>query len=1378
LHSRIAGFLVVCASLAGAAEPTYAANLTVEPGVVVKFGTGAGLEIRDLTTMRPDVVLTSLGDDSVGGQTQSTPGTPAAGDWLGVSVSPAVPVDQLQLSSTTIRYAGAGGNAGLSLEFRNYPLNGLLLANNLIGVLVRGGGSPLFNNASFLANAIGVVSENSSPQFGSSEFIGNVDYAIRNDTPATPVTAMGNWWGAANGPTDPVGNPTGSGDRVSTGVNYGSFAAQPALLDCRIVPVDGRYSVFVRQIQLALNCRNATQYRIAESASFAGASLAPMNSPVSFTLSPAAGNKTLYAEFRGTGGTVIVVSTAQPVVYTPSTPSVAFTAPAANAVVAGVVNLAVNVSEPAGLPIDRVEFYAGTAALGSDPSAPFTIDWDSDPFPNAPIRLRAVAFNSEGRSAEAYRDVYIQRPDLDPPVISNVRIGGVLMTDGMTITAPGSITATINDASVIRSTLTRVDGTSMGAGSLNGQQYSIPLNFVTIADGAHTIRLEATDHVNNVGSFERAVNVQIPVPPAPVISSPATAVSVQQPTLVVAGQTQAGSKVQLYRDNVAVGGLLTVTAAGNYSGSLPLVEGVNAVSADARNVRGVGPRSSSVNVTFVVPAPQVLITVPAEFAVVDGDTTISAAISNALPIASVRFLVNGQELATSTTPPWQTPWATAALAEGNYNVRVEATNTGGTVGSAERTVTIRHAPPPPPPFVAPYLASSVVATPAVSFGERDIVISGRVLDRDGIAVGNSSLAVLLRVAGFERRVTVVANATGDFQYNFVPQASDSGRFSVAVVHPDETVVPELTAFTINRLSTTQNTLAVNAARNFVQPFSVVVHAGPGDGSNGVRIVALAEDQPSGSLPAGISLITPDPVNLAANTSQTLQLGLTGDATAAETGSLILALLANDSTNVRRASIRVDFHLFPAEPALVPVPASLRTGVRQGQSVTEVLRIENRGLVAATNVRLALLNSAGTAPAPAWAYLATVAGLGTLAVGAQEGVQISASPTAEVSDGIYNLRLRVTADNATGGDVPVAIQVTQAGDGSVRFTAADIFTNTVDAQGNLIVGLANANIRLQSETNSTLTAQGITNASGQVVVGPIPAGRYTWRATGPSHTEATGRVLIRPATTIDERVFLDFDVVRVEWSVEETTIVDQYNITLTATFQTLVPAPVVLLEPLSINLPDMQLGEVITGEVTVTNYGLVRADNVVFTPPIGDAFYHIEFLGTLPNELAARQRVSLPYRITKLPGSLVAAAGDKAGFLHRLYDELAGSSLVTTSSCSVYSNRAKLEYDYACAAGDRRSGAAGLAFNRALGTICNGTSQPHVYGGRCTGNPAGCGDWGGYGGGGSAPTSPAAAGCRPDCGCSCGSGGGGGPGGGAGSGNGGGSNANGFGGSSQ
>lgn len=98
-----------------------------------------------------------------------------------------------------------------------------------------------------------------------------------------------------------------------------------------------------------------------------------------------------------------------------------------------------------------------------------------------------------------------------------------------------------------------------------------------------------------------------------------------------------------------------------------------------------------------------------------------------------------------------------------------------------------------------------------------------------------------------------------------------------------------------------------------------------------------------------------------------------------------------------------------------------------------------------------------------------------------------------------------------------------------------------------------------------------------------------------------------ALTASERVFLDSQLISVEFSVTETTIKDEYHITLEATYhQTQVPAPVVLMEPASINLPDMQVGEEITGEITVSNYGLVQADDLQFTLPKTDQNYRYEF----------------------------------------------------------------------------------------------------------------------------------------------------------------------------
>ena len=62
----------------------------------------------------------------------------------------------------------------------------------------------------------------------------------------------------------------------------------------------------------------------------------------------------------------------------------------------------------------------------------------------------------------------------------------------------------------------------------------------------------------------------------------------------------------------------------------------------------------------------------------------------------------------------------------------------------------------------------------------------------------------------------------------------------------------------------------------------------------------------------------------------------------------------------------------------------------------------------------------------------------------------------------------------------------------------------------------------------------------------------------------------------------------EWEVTETTIEDLYEIVLTATYETDVPAPVLVAEPGSIQLLLMSAGDVFNGVFTLTNYGLIRA----------------------------------------------------------------------------------------------------------------------------------------------------------------------------------------------
>jgi hypothetical protein len=234
------------------------------------------------------------------------------------------------------------------------------------------------------------------------------------------------------------------------------------------------------------------------------------------------------------------------------------------------------------------------------------------------------------------------------------------------------------------------------------------------------------------------------------------------------------------------------------------------------------------------------------------------------------------------------------------------------------------------------------------------------------------------------------------------------------------------------------------------------------------------------------------------------------------------------------------------------------------------------------------------------------------------------------------------------------------------------------------------------------------------------------------------------------VFLDYAAVSFDWSVTETTITDRYDVVLNAVYQTRIPMPVLLIEPTVLNLPDMQVGEEISGEITISNYGLIRADGVLFEPPKNDGYFRYEFEGEVPTTLEARQRVTLRYKVTAvapLPG-LIQGGGSfnaskdvinlaKMVGLTKTADLLQSAS---TGGCQSYRASYGAQASFQCANGDTRGASAPGFFSKAYGQGCGGGAGGGGAGG---GNGAGGGPWAG---GTSEPIGPK---CPPECdACPC------------------------------
>ncbi len=629
-----------------------------------------------------------------------------------------------------------------------------------------------------------------------------------------------------------------------------------------------------------------------------------------------------------------------------------------------------------------------------------------------------------------------------------------------------------------------------------------------------------------------------------------------------------------------------------------------------------------------------------------------------------------------------------------------------------------------------YYGEATGATPESSSGNQNITIAGRALDRKtNSPLPNTPLKLVLNQQGFERVFSVTTNAEGNFIYTFTPTLTDSGLYKVSVVHPEVSDRPEQKTFTINRVNVTPNLISLDVPKNYPSTIPFTAKAGPGSVATNLRLTYDAASQVTGLLPEGINVQLPPPVNL--NNRQTVDLPVifTASNDAALSGSLIFNIVTDEHQGKPVGQLKVDYKLSEAKPFLVSTPNAVQTGLKSGDSQIETLKLENKGLKEATNLEIKLLKADGSA-APTWASIVSQP-FTALAVGAQESIDLMFNPPEGATQGVYNFKLQIKGDDLTTQSVNVYASLTQSGEGNALFKVSDIYTATKDKAGNVIQGLKNASITLQNEDVFTVNQELVTDNVGEALFQGLPAGFYKFRAKGAGHQEIGGRLQIKPGITVNQPVFLPYNLISVEWSVREITIQDRYEITLNATFETDVPAPVVVIEPTSINLPKMKVGEVFYGELNVINYGLVRADKITQQLPGNDSYFRFEFLSDMPTSLLAKQRVTIPYRVIALQDlEAAASAGTASG-----------------GGCHSVSYTFATPYKYECANGVESSGSASATWFSSSNSTCptgTGSYSPYTIR-RYVNNLGGPWDVGGIasGGGGYLGGQPRCAKC-PKC----------------------------------
>jgi large repetitive protein len=616
-----------------------------------------------------------------------------------------------------------------------------------------------------------------------------------------------------------------------------------------------------------------------------------------------------------------------------------------------------------------------------------------------------------------------------------------------------------------------------------------------------------------------------------------------------------------------------------------------------------------------------------------------------------------------------------------------------------------------------YYGELLSITPKASFGEEDIFISGMAVDRDSKQpLAEAILKLVITVAGYDRIAEVETDINGEFTYTFTPLEGESGRYAVSLVHPDLLDKPVHDRFTIGRVLASPQNIKLTAPRNYEESFFIEVAAGAGSNLTNLRLEYNEEDQPESVYPEGVTVTLVEPVTAMEEQSKIkIPVKLWANNIADDRSRLILRLISDEAPPEGWATIRIDTLFTTAEPTLFFEPNRIEAGVVQGDVVTEHVKLENRGLAAMEEVRLTLVDLDEN-PAPSWVNLSIPEELGDIEVGEERDVPITFTPGNNVEEGAYSFILQVEAFNNPTTNIYLFVIVNLDGEGGALFKVSNIYTGTIGQDGNLIQGLENATITLQNENTLITEPEQKTDHLGEAMFSDLPAGNYKCRITAPNHQEQISRVTIKPGLTATRDVFLDYTLVTVTWEVKEITIEDRYEIILKATFESDVPAPVVVTEPTSLSMPKLKKGMVYNGEFTLTNHGFIRADDLRFEIPPSDENFRFELLKGVPDSLAAKEKVVIPYRITCLK-DLEQDDGSGGG------------------KCFTYRKCLRIPYKYKCANDHNSSGSTLFCWTYAYGSCGGG-------GGGGSWRPVGGGGGGGWygvggsGGGGGSVSYPA------------------------------------------
>jgi len=577
--------------------------------------------------------------------------------------------------------------------------------------------------------------------------------------------------------------------------------------------------------------------------------------------------------------------------------------------------------------------------------------------------------------------------------------------------------------------------------------------------------------------------------------------------------------------------------------------------------------------------------------------------ANYFPVGTTYFpgpLAAGQYVDESLVVP-----GTGLAAPGTYWVVViaDAYNTAAELNEINNTSVSQT-----PVVIAPaYFATVMAGTNNVLPGT-PVPLSGSATLVAGGPATNSPVNILVTVRGLQRILSVTTDTNGNFSTVFNPLPNEAGNYTIAAVFPGITSAPAQDQFNILGMLASPTSLSLAIIQSSNQTASINLQ-------NLGEVTLTGLSATINGLAANLSASTSFTTNyLAGQNAVGLTLQITATDASVLQSSFTVQVTSSEGA-VLNVPVNVTVNALTAN--LVAYPSSLSASMLRGSQTIVTFSLVNSGGAPSGPLSINL-------PSVSWLSVASTNPIPSIAPGATNQVTLLLSPDANMALGPYTGSLSVIG---TGVGLLMPFNFTAVSDAHGALTVSSVDEYTYFAAGS--PPLTNASVTLINPYTGAVVASGVTDRNGQYFVSGVMEGVYELDLSANQHAPFRGEAVISAGQTNSMLAFLARQTVTFTWTVIPTSIQDTTHITIDATFETDVPAPVVVPNPASIDLgPLTQPGQYLDIPFTVENYGLIGVHNLninISQSPL----YRFDLATTTLGDLPAHGTYTIPMRITRL-----------------------------------------------------------------------------------------------------------------------------------------------------